>query len=217
MTMRIVTAGGDFSYRNAKRINDNFEELNGTDVALEARISANEDKLLGWEDLRFPASTLNPPGSVADADVDSSSIFLGTLLFDAGATEICAGQAQFPHAKKLDSIIYPHVHWAPTSTDAGNVLWRLEYIIADRDGVFPESYTVINTLAEASLIANMHLSTPLGTGIDTTGYGISTMMVWKLSRIGGDASDTYGADARLLEFDIHYQADEIGSAEERAK
>lgn len=217
MTIRIVTAGGDFSYRNAKRINDNFEELNGTDVALEARISANEDKLLGWEDLRFPAATINPAGLTSGAARELTGVFAGSLLFDAASTEICVGSAQFPHSKMLDTMIYPHVHWTPTSTDAGNVLWRLEYIIADRGEVFPASYTVINTLAEASLIANMHLSTPLGTGIDTTGYGISTMMVWKLSRIGGDGTDDYGADARLLEFDIHYQADEIGSAEERTK
>lgn len=48
--------------------------------------------------------------------------------------------------------------------------------------------------------------TVLGTGIQ-----ISDMIVWKLSRIGGNGADTYGADARLLEFDIHYQQDAPGS------
>jgi hypothetical protein len=43
------------------------------------------------------------------------------------------------------------------------------------------------------------------------------MMHWKLSRIGGDGTDTYTADARLLEFDIHYEVDSMGSSEELVK
>ena len=43
------------------------------------------------------------------------------------------------------------------------------------------------------------------------------MLLIKLSRIGGDASDTYGADARLLEFDIHYQINTLGSELEFVK
>lgn len=198
----ITTKGGDFSSRNKDRINRNFAELS--------------DKLLGWEDLRFPAGTLNPPGGVSDADVEGSGVFIGTLLFDAGGTEIAVGQAQLPHAKKLDTDMIAHVHWCPTSTGTGDVLWRLEYVIADIMGVFPTSYTVLDVVDAASGVANKHQIAEFA-AIDTTGLGVSAMLCWKLSRIGGDALDTYGSDARLLEFDIHYLVDEVGSAEERSK
>ena len=202
MAMRLVTAGGDFSYRNVKRINSNFTEL--------------EDKLLGWEDLRFPASSINPVGLAGGAAIDTTSTYMGTLLFDAAGTEIVVGQAQFPHAKKLDSEIHPHVHWAPTSTNTGNVFWRFEYQVADINGLFPGVYTVLDSVATSSGVVGKHQIDELGT-IDTTGFYISAMMIWKLSRIGGDVLDTYTADARLLEFDIHYRLDEIGSTEEYSK
>jgi len=32
-----------------------------------------------------------------------------------------------------------------------------------------------------------------------------------LETLGGNAADTYGADARLIEFGIHYQQDSAGS------
>ena len=39
----------------------------------------------------------------------------------------------------------------------------------------------------------------------------------RVSRIGGDALDTYGADAKLLEFDVHYLVDSLGSGGELIK
>ncbi len=37
------------------------------------------------------------------------------------------------------------------------------------------------------------------------------MLIMQLSRIGADELDTYAADARLLEFDFHYEIDRPGS------
>ena len=56
--------------------------------------------------------------------------------------------------------------------------------------------------------ANKHLITSLG-DISATGKHLSDMLVMILTRIS--TGDTYGADARLLEFDIHYQIDAFGS------
>jgi len=197
MVMTIVTAGGDFSYRDAKMINNNFQEV--------------DDKLLGWEDLRFPASAINPAGQTGAATLDTSGVYAGTLLFSPSVINVVVGQAQFPHSKKYDTEIVPHVHWTPTATGAGDVLWRFEYILADIHGVFPGTYTVLNKLATSSETVGYHELT-LFDPIDTTGYHVSAMMVWKLSRVANDATDTLASNARLLEFDIHYQVDEVGSA-----
>lgn len=45
-----------------------------------------------WEDLKFPANSINPPGGIGGAAVDTvDSPFVGTLLFDPASTEICVG------------------------------------------------------------------------------------------------------------------------------
>lgn len=49
------------------------------------------------------------------------------------------------------------------------------------------------------------------------GLQISDMIICELSRLGPNGSDTYGADARLLEFDIHYEQDAPGSRIEYRK
>lgn len=166
-----------------------------------------------WEDIQFPAQGLNPPGAVSDPDRDTTD---GTFLFDSASTEIVCGLAQMPHAWKEGSFIYPHVHWQATDTGAGNVLWRFEYDIANIHGDFAGSYSNVDVLAAAhgTVAYNNVKSFPI---IDMSGLTLSCFIKWKLSRIGGDGTDTYGADARLLEFDIHYQIDSVGSGLEFQK
>lgn len=165
-----------------------------------------------WEDLTFPATGLNPPGAVSDPDRDPDD---GTLLFDAGSTEIIVGVAQMRHRWIEGSTIHPHIHWGPTSTNTGNVLWRLSYSIADVDGVFP-AYETLDVTAAAGGSDDAHLLTEFGE-IDMTGFLISVNIKWKVARIGGDAADTYADDAKLYDFDIHYRSDRPGSRQEYVK
>ena len=169
-----------------------------------------------WDDLRFPANSLNPLGTEQDADVDTTTTFLGTLLFASAAIEVCVGVAQFPHRWLEGSAVHPHIHWAPTSTNTGNVLWQLDYQLANINGTFPGTWTTLQVLDAADGTTDKHQIAELGV-IDMTGYTLSCMMCWKLSRIGDDATDTYTADARLFEFDIHFQSDADGSRQEYIK
>jgi len=162
-----------------------------------------------WEDLRFPAQGINPPGQVSDPDIDTD----GTLLFDKAGTELVAGVAQLPHSWKEGSAVSAHVHWCPTDADTGDVKWQLEYSVASINGVFPGD-TTISVLDTAAGTAETH-QMAVFSDISLTGHTISCIMKWKLSRIGGD--DDYNADARLLEFDIHYEIDSIGSREVSSK
>ena len=168
-----------------------------------------------WDDLRFPAQAINPPGGVSDADVDTDT---GLLLYASNGTEIAMGVAQMPHAWDEFTAINPHVHWQKTTSAAGNVLWRLEYELVNNGEVAAMDY---GTAIDASVVvpgtpddatANRVLIPTFGE-IDMTGMDISCLIFWRLSRIGGDALDTYGADARLVEFDIHYRVNSLGSQE----
>lgn len=179
------------------------------------------DQLLGgwlrlrrpvWDDIKYPASGINPPGAASDPARDTTE---GTLLFAANNTNIIAGGALMPHARQVGTVIEPHLHWEPTTTEAGSVLWRFEYSAASIKHVFP-AFTTIDVLTPTEGLAGQHLVTSFG-NITITDDAIGTMLKWKISRIGGDSSDTYAADAKLLEFDIHALFDGFGSEEQYKK
>lgn len=176
----------------------------------------NEEYKFPWDDLRFPATAINPPGVVSDPDWDVTK---GGWLFDATGTEVLFLLAQLPHGWYEGSDIVPHIHWEKTTAAAGAVLWRLEYQWLPLGEVRAAEVTVnasVPVAALASDLADVHQITSFG-HTSTTGKQISDMLVMKVSRIGGDAADTYAADARLLEFDIHYQNDSLGSIQEFIK
>lgn len=167
-----------------------------------------------YEDLRFPATAINPPGLVGDPDWDTTN---GGWLFDGGSTEMLFLLIQIPHAWEEGTTLHPHVHWQKSTSAAGTVLWQLEYKWAPIGAAMDATFTTISsstpTVSDADT-ADWHALTDLG-NITATGKQISDMILAKLSRLGG--TDTYAADARLLEFDIHYQVNSFGSREEYTK
>ena len=164
-----------------------------------------------WDDLRFPAQGINPPGQVSDPDLDITD---GTWLFDNNSTEILMGIAQMAHNWREGSAIYPHIHWSPTNTDTGDVRWQLDYQIASFGGTFPGSWTTLN-IDDPGDGTDDKYQVATFSAISMTGHTLSCMIKWKVSRIGG--SDTYNADAKFLEFDIHYEIDSFGSNEQYIK
>jgi len=168
-----------------------------------------------WDDLRFPASGLNPPGPLSGPSVDEET---GLLVFEDAKTELTAGVAQLPHAWAEGTELRPHVHWIQPA--AGNVLWQLEYRLTQAiGGAFPTEWTTISNASAVGTYpgSGTYINITAFPPIDMTGYNISAMVVFRLARVGADASDTLAADISLLEFDIHYQVDSDGSAQEFTK
>ena len=169
-----------------------------------------------WDDLRTAATAVNPPGAASDPDRESTS---GLLLFNAGSTELVYIFQQMPHKWQYGTEIRPHVHWTKTTSAAGNVAWRLRYKRFDIAEVGDAAWTDIGIKTEVvawtpdNNTASEHLITSFG-DLEMVSQGLSDCLLFELSRVGGDASDTYGADARLLEFDVHYQINKLGSEDE---
>lgn len=167
-----------------------------------------------WDDLRFPAAGINPPGAASDPTVNTTN---GLLEFSATATNVIAIQAQFPHDWKIGSSINPHIHWRKKTAGNGNVLWRMQYEFKGIGQDFTDTLTALDSATPAvgtdDGTALRHLLSSFGS-VSMTGYanaGVSIMGIILISRIGGDAADTYAGVAQLLEFDIHYQKDSLGS------
>lgn len=166
---------------------------------------------LRWDDIRTSATTVNPPGLASDPDRDTSD---GTLLFDASGTELIFIEIQMPHDWKEEDDIHPHIHWCKTTSATGDVVWQLEYKHFPINAVGDSSFTSLGEKYTAEFTEqdteDWHQITSLGY-MDMTGKGDSHVILFKLSRIGSSSNDTYGADAKMLSFDIHYRRDSRGS------
>lgn len=166
---------------------------------------------LRWDDLRFPASAINPAGSTAPASVDTDD---GSLSFAGNSDQICAGIAQMPHAWKQESPIHPHLHLLFKTSASANTRWKLEYRIANVGDNFPAGWSSDTiTVANQQNTLKHHLAS--FAEIAMTGYRWSAIILWRVTRLASsDGADNDTNAANLLEFDIHYQSDGRGSVPE---
>jgi len=163
-----------------------------------------------WDDLRFPASSINPAGQTGPAAIDvDADAFPGSLLFAGTGTTMVAGLAQLPHEAKygVDGIIKPHIHWAKSTSAAGEVVWAFYYRWIGNVGSVAGDWTAADngTLAVPHAdTANKHVITAFSPiSLDDTRP--SCMWAFTLERTAGATADNYGADARLFELDFHFQ------------
>lgn len=198
-----------------------FADLNDVDVAgiqngeMIKWNSATQkfEAMDGWEDLRFPATAINPTGIVSPATYDVNNL---ALSFAPNAINSVAIIAQMPHSWKIGSDIHPHIHWHPTTADVGNVVWELQYKWTNVNAIEDTNWTTIYLIEACDGVANKYqvASFPVISG---SGKTLSSIIKIKISRIGTDGTDTYPVAALFDEFDIHYQLDTAGSSEELVK
>lgn len=166
-----------------------------------------------WDDLVMPASALSLGATAADVCVVNGT--LRALCFDNIVDQSVDGGTQWSHSMKPNSTVSPHIHWGPSGTGGGNVLWSLAWSCSNINGT--QNLGTGTVLANAGTTAHKHMITELP-DIDTSLYGgLSAVCLWNLSRTASSATDTYGADAELYSFDIHYEIDTIGSRTKLSK
>jgi len=157
------------------------------------------DEWVHDEDLRFPATGINPPGAATDPARNQND---GTLEFSASAVNLLAFQVQIPHQWVIGTNMHFHVHWQPGNTNTGDVYWQLTYQVANIAGTFPTEVVLPLMDAGSGNIAS-HLMTDT-VEIDMTGITPSAMLKCVLARLGNDDLDTFTGVAKLLETDFHY-------------
>lgn len=141
-----------------------------------------------------------------------------TYLFDAAAPESLFFEVELPHDHKTGTAIDAHVHWGATSTDAGNVAWKLVYSIKDIGGTF--AFAAGDTLSArqaGSGTAGQNQFCDLGDVSTTSILGVSAILTGILYRDAARGSDTYTGDAALLNIGFHYRKDVFGSRWETIK
>lgn len=166
-----------------------------------------------WTDMRFPL-TQDKQGANLKPDFDETNC--GLLFPQNDTTEIIYAICQFDHSKKLDSNIYPHIHFIQAETNLPT--FKLMYRWYDNSGN-PGTFQTISTDDGDGAIFTYDdsggmlqiLPFPKITGL--VGEHVSSNIDLKLYRddnlVTGDVLSKF--------FDIHYEKDTEGSRQEYSK
>lgn len=164
-----------------------------------------------WEDENVGALQLRQGATAPDfAQIGTSGIY--TYYFDGiNRDELVHGIIEVPHAYKEGSNVSFHIHWFPTTAGAGNVVWNLTYQWTARNGTMSgTTSTSVNCTAIAAG-GTAYAKQTSETTLNGTGKDISSHLVFVLTRLQSDGSDTYGADVGFVACGIHYEKDTTGS------
>jgi len=179
-----------------------------------------------WEDMRIVPGAFTFPGA-ADPVLDSwQPGGSGTtfMVYVFAKNDYVNATCQIPHTYKQGSDLKPHIHWTPrnrgVSENGNNVGWKVDYSIANPDGTFGPSITV-DLQDTCNGVNHRHEITRSGI-ISGTGIQISSILQLKIYRSDTGADDTWAGTIAsqlpaLLEFDIHFEINELGSEQELIK
>lgn len=195
-----------------------------TDSPTFAGLQLTGDLLLSdttWDDIRIIPSAFDFAGN---ADPTNVAVSIGNMtfrLYEFATSDEAYCTVQMPHGYKRGSTLRPHVHWTPGTRgneEAGkSVAWKAQISCAQYGEVFSDAVTVdlTSTLGE-SAVDGEHVIGPSADYEVPATFGESGMLLIRLYRDFGDSwvGTSSGSRPLLLEFDIHYQMDKLGSDDE---
>jgi len=174
--------------------------------------------LTQFEDVRVPLNATRPGSSsptwgvFATNGVGSEGVY--AWLYNNVGTPSLAFACQLPHSYAEGTNLRPHLHLSPTTNDAGTIRMGLEYTIATQDAVFAN--TTLNPAdIAAGGVAKKHLYLALP-NIAGAGLKVSSILcgrVYRDNTVGGN----YPQPLAVHEFDMHFEANALGSNEELIK
>lgn len=171
----------------------------------------------GWRDLTADLSA----GKVAGSNVPtwavyrasgSSPVGSGIYAYSFAAASMNEVWITFhvDHDYANGTAIYPHVHFSPTTTSTGTVVWGFEYSIAlghDQEA-FPATSTIYKHYNIASNKQYQHLiaevsddDAPLKANLEP-----DSLILMRVFRDGGAAADDFPDAVTAFTVDIHYKA-----------
>jgi len=164
-----------------------------------------------WDDAHAPASALRIPAGLNPPTWDDANI--GWLFEGTGAgtpDETIYAIFHMPHTYCEGTSITPHLHWQPTTANAGNVYWQLQYTWLN-DGETQAGLTTIFITPAVSGVA-WQLQRDDFAAIAKANALAGSTVACVLTRLSTNVADTYNNDNALLKkFDLHHQIDAIGS------
>jgi len=179
-----------------------------------------------WDDLRIVPGAFKFAGTADPSLVNWQPGGSGATLkvYAFKKNDVVFASCQMPHSYKEGSDLHFHIHWTPKnrgSTESGKYVgWKVDYTIADVHGTFGSTTTL--DLSDACTGTNDYHEITSSVNVSGIGLHISHMIILRIYRSDTGTDDTWVGTTNatspvLLEFDIHYQKDTIGSDEELTK
>jgi len=171
-----------------------------------------------WTDIRIAVNSVKLPAAQAPAWTPYKGSYI--LAFSDQAVEANEERVffsvQLPHSYKEGTEIEPHVHWIGEDSAAGDVVWKFSYTWAPIGVAFPGETSIV--VADANSSTTDFHNVAEFPNIAGTGKLISSMLLCSLRRNSNNVLDTYSSkDAYLIEFDIHFKMNTLGSQQEHSK
>lgn len=134
--------------------------------------------------------------------------------FDSNSTNECFIEFHVNHDYVHGTMMYPHMHFIPSTNNSGVVRWGFEYTWARRSDStgqvsFPSTNTLyVNFTVSANQIDYHHVAEMSdGNGIPGTGIETDAVVLLRVFRDAGDPADTYPDPVFGFYVDLHYQCD----------
>jgi len=191
-----------------------------------ARALYNPAGVVEWDDIRITPGAFRFAGSADPTLRDWQPGASGATyrVYGFAKNDEVFASVQMPHSYIEGTDLEFHIHWTPAdrgvTEDTNTVGWKVDHSIANVGAAFPASSTV--DLSDAcSGVDDQHEITSSVT-VDGTGLTISHIIQLRIYRSDTGTDDTWvGATGAtnpiLLEFDIHYEKNSLGSDAETAK
>jgi hypothetical protein len=154
-----------------------------------------------------PLQCHNPDGNAAIAALATSGCYAVGL--PNGSTSELAFVCRLPHDYNNDSDITPYVEWAPSNTNTGNAYLELKYAYS-RNGSAVPSATKEN-IESAGPGTTEQVTRQAFTAI--SGDGVlqrGDLILGSVSRIGGDALDTFTGDMDVISIGFKIETRGVG-------
>lgn len=193
------------------------------DCGLEKTIELTETV---WDDLRiipgaFVFAGLSDPDLLDWQPGGSGATF---KVYKFKKNDEVFASCQMPHGYKEGSNLLFHLHWTPCNRgdeeNGNSVGWKVDYTIANPNGDFLSSATV-DLQDICSGVDDRHELTSSVT-VNGNGLKISNIIQLRIYRSDTGTDDTWvgitsAQSPALLEFDIHFEKNTIGSRQELIK
>lgn len=178
-----------------------------------------------WDDIRIIPGSFDRPGT-------SDPVLNGWQPGGSGATfqvyvfaqnDEVHFTLQLPHQYKIGTDIKCHCHWTPRNRgneeNGKTVAWKADISWCSHGSTFPASTTYDMTDACNGVDDEHNITPDIVIDGHTSPKGISSMLIVRLYRDTGDtwAGTTDAQLPAILEFDIHYERDTIGSRQSLVK
>jgi hypothetical protein len=196
-----------------------------TGTPIDLTVDCGTDKTIAladtvWDDVKVTPGAFQFSGSGDPSLIDWQPSASGATfkIWAFAKNDQVYAVVQMPHKYKEGTDLEFHIHWTPhnrgVAESAKTVGWKVDYSIANINGTFPASSTA--DLSDTVTGTDDKHEITSAVVVSGTGLTISHMIMLRIYRSDTGVDDTWAGvtaaqSPALLEFDIHFEIDTMGS------